>query len=112
MTERRSSSIALISVAISESSSARRTRFTQRREGRELEERSARSCRACIGTWPSIYAPAVPAFGGPLLLRRRLWGRVRGPPTGAALPAATAGVTRRRRAFLLVVVDLLDVGLR
>src|SRR6267142_5158045 len=110
MTERRSSSIALISVAISESSSARRTRFTRRREWRELEERSARSCRACIGTWPSIYAPAVPAFGGPLLLRRRLWGRVRGPPTGA-LPAATAGV-RRRRAFLLVVVDLLNVGLR
>src|SRR5438045_2668970 len=96
---------------MSESSSATRTRFTRRREVRELEGRSVRSCRDCNGTSIVSYAPPVPAVRGALPLGSWLWRRVGGPPAGSAL-SATAGVVRRRGAFLLVVVDLLDAGLR
>src|SRR5712691_8485969 len=80
-----------------------RTRFTRRRGGRELGGRSARSCRACNDTCPGLYAPAVPASVGRLLPGSRLRRR-------PALPAS-AGVVRRRRALLFVVVDPLDFGL-
>src|SRR5438046_1092784 len=96
---------------MSESSSATRTRFTRQREVRELEGRSARSCKARNGTWQvSMHRPCQPS-ARPLPLGSWLRRRVGGPPTGSALPAMT-GVVRRRGAFLLVVVDPLDVGLR
>src|SRR5439155_488870 len=92
---------------MSESSSATRTRFTRRREGRELEGRCARSCRACNGTYPGIYAPAVPG----LFLGCWLRGEVRRPPAAGSALATAAAVLVRQGALLLPVDHLLDVAL-